>query len=72
MFIVVSQLEQTKTKADIKAFNTNHNKKVVSQLVQNQYKNRTENGNLRERGNENKPYTKATSIFKRNAGIKDN
>lgn len=69
---MVSQLERHNTKIDIKAFTTNHNKKVVSQLVQNQYENRTENGNLRERGNENKSYTKATSIFKRNVGIKDN
>ena len=69
---MVSQLERHNTKTDIKAFSTNHNKKVVSQLIQNQYKNRTQNEILRERGNENKSYTKATSIFKRNAGIKDN
>lgn len=50
MFIVVSRLQQVMAKVDIKRFTTNHNKKVVSQLVQNQYKNRTENGNLRERG----------------------
>lgn len=28
---MVSQLKRTKTKTDTKAFNTNHNKKVVSQ-----------------------------------------
>ena len=69
---MVSQLWQTKTKADTKALNTNHNKKVVSQSILNQYENRTQNDFLKERGNENKSYTKATSIFKRNAGIKDN
>lgn len=31
MLNMVSQLWRTKTKANIKAFSTNHNKKVVSQ-----------------------------------------
>ena len=69
---MVSQLERHNTKTDIKAFSTNHNKKVVSQSHKISTKS-VQEMNFKKKGSEkNKSYTKTTSIFRRNAGIKDN